>query len=189
MNEIENVTKDKNDSNIINIKTLQEEILFRIKFNQNFSISSHLRDIDLYCNSNSNVSIDKKQFKFQQQKGFQFKNLKKIYLKTKEDYNSESESLDVNDTRKSGIFDYYNSNDHDKFFNSNQKNSIFKNTGKEPNSNLNNRKSSMPGYISSLSMITKKNDLCKGEPHLNLKLIMENQVCIIFMLIPIINYG
>ena len=55
------------------------------------------------------------------------------------------------------------------------KNVKYKNSIKQPNSILNNRRNSgLPGFRSSLSILTKKNDLCKGEPQFDLKSIIEN---------------
>ncbi len=162
------------------------ESLFRIKFNQNFLIASDLREIDLYNNTNSYVSIDKKEFRFHHQKGFQFKNLKKIYAKTKDENNKntdESESQDLINTRKKGIFENYSTNDHDKFFDTNVKNVIYNNsTNKPTNQVINNRRNSgAHGYRSSLSILTMKNDFVKGlEPQANIKTIMEDHVCNFF---------
>lgn len=177
LNEIQNKEREKIENNYASLG--KEEFLFRIKFNQNFLISSHLREIDLSSNTNNYTLNDKREFKFQQQKGFQFKNLKRLYIKTKEENKNmnDSESQEIINTKKSGIFDNYNTNDHDKFFDLNVKNPKYKNSIKQPTSILNPRKSNpIPGFRSSLSILTKKNDLCKGEPHFDLKSIMEHQV-------------
>jgi len=182
--EISNKDKELNKNDNINTKNntnLKEEKVFRLKYNQNFFIASNLRVIDLYNHTNSYVSNEKREFKFQQQKGFQFKNLKKIYSKSKEENKTinNSELQEISNTKK-GIFDNYTTNDHDKYFDANLKNVKFKNSNKQPNSILNHRKSAaLPGFRSSLSILTKKNDLCKGEPHFDLKSIIENQVKII----------
>ena len=178
----ENKEKQKNNSNNNNNNlNSKDENLFRIKFNQNFLITNHLREIDLYNYTNTYVSTEKNEFRFQNQKGFQFKNLKKIYVKTKDDNNkneSESESQDLTSIKKSGIFDNYTTNDHDKFFDANVINPKHKNSIKQTNSVSNNRKNSgSHGYRSSLSILTKKNDFVKGsEPQIDIKTIMEHQV-------------
>lgn len=173
-------SKTNESSNTYNLNS-KDENLFRIKFNQNFLISNHLRDIDLYSNTNSYISTEKKEFKFQNQKGFQFKNLKRIYAKIKEDNNkntSESESQDIISIKKSEIFDNYTTNDHDKFFEPNNKNAKNRNSNKQSSQIINNRKNSgSHGYRSSISILTKKNDFSKGlEPQIDIKTILEHQV-------------
>lgn len=168
-------TNEVNKKILFQHNSLDDIQTFQIKFSQNFLIYNHLRDIDLYSNITNYISSDKKESKIHQQKGYQFKNLKKVYLKNYNESKNVNESHDDKFVSKSiSLFDNYQTNDHDQFFDQKIK---------PPRTNskkFNDNKKCISGFRSSISILTKKCN--SGEPKLdliNLKSIIENNnVCL-----------
>lgn len=145
---------------------LKDEI-FKLNFSQNFYKIRNLKEIDLYFNKEFYVS-EKKEIRLHP-KNF-YKILKNTYKKEKVKEKEVNECFDENlnknyATSAATIFDNYTSNDKEKYFN--------------PDINIvNKRRKSNPGsgYVSSLSILTQKNDIIKRDRQLNLKsIILENE--------------
>lgn len=147
--------KSKNEYSI-------KPLVFKIRYNQNYFDYKNLRSIDIYSGKSTHTCNDKKD-NLSQKKGNQFKNLKKIFAKTKEENKSPNDTFDqsTENKKRSSLFDNVDTNFIDDSKRS-AKNSLIKKRS---------------GFVSSISMFNKNIDLPvdrERNPRYDIRAIIED---------------
>jgi hypothetical protein len=150
----ENNKKSKNEFPI-------KPLVFKIRYNQNYFNYKNLKSIDIYSGKSTHISNDKKE-NISQKKGNQFKNLKKIFAKTKEENKSPNDTFDQSkeNKKRSSIFENVDTN----FIDDSKKSA--------KNYNINKKRH---GFVSSISMLNKNIDMpVDKDPRFNIRSIIED---------------